>query len=90
MTSAEGGPQEWAEALRLRPHPEGGFFRETYRADELIQGSALPGRYEGEARAFSTAILFLLPPGTFSALHELRSDELWHYHAELVERLTRT
>lgn len=55
------------ELLGLAPHPEGGFYRETFRA---------PG-----ARAASTAIYFLLPAGTFSALHRIRSDEVWHHYA---------
>jgi predicted cupin superfamily sugar epimerase len=67
--------------LRLRPHPkEGGFFRETYRADEHIAAAALPDRYRGP-RALGTAIYYLLTPGTCSALHRLRSDEIFHFHA---------
>jgi pimeloyl-ACP methyl ester carboxylesterase len=49
----------WIERLALRPHPEGGWFRETYRAPESIDRTALPARYDG-ARAFATAIYFLL------------------------------
>jgi hypothetical protein len=61
------------EALGLAPHPEGGFFRETFRAP-----LALPAP-QG-TRAASTAIYFLLPSGTFSALHRVRSDEVWHHY----------
>ena len=46
------------EELRLERHPEGGFFRETYRSSELVGANALPSRYNG-ARCFSTAIYFL-------------------------------
>jgi len=60
--------------LGLEPHPEGGFFRETYRAAELVPTPAGP-------RAASTAILFLVARGSFSALHRIRSDETWHWHA---------
>jgi predicted cupin superfamily sugar epimerase len=64
--------------LRLQPHPrEGGWFRETYRADEVLAG--LPGRYGG-GRAVSTAIYYLLTPGTCSALHRLASDEVFHFY----------
>jgi predicted cupin superfamily sugar epimerase len=59
--------------LGLEPHPEGGFFRETFRAPLIV---AAP---QG-ARAASTAIYFLLPAGSFSALHRVRSDEVWHHY----------
>lgn len=61
------------ERLSLAPHPEGGFFRETFRAPFTVQTGT------GE-RAASTAIYFLLPAGTFSALHRVRSDEVWHHY----------
>jgi predicted cupin superfamily sugar epimerase len=70
----------WIERLRLVPHPEGGWFRETYRASETIARAALPERFQG-ARAFSTAIYYLLPSDEVSRLHRLRSDELWYFHA---------
>ncbi|RYZ02648.1 MAG: cupin domain-containing protein [Myxococcales bacterium] len=63
-------------ALRLQPHPEGGFYRETFRAELLP--TALPGRGE---RSASTAIYFLLRSGDFSALHVVASDEAWHHYA---------
>jgi predicted cupin superfamily sugar epimerase len=62
--------------LKLQPHPkEGGYFRETYRSDESL--TALPGRYRGQ-RSVGTAIYYLLTPHTFSALHRLASDEIFH------------
>jgi len=72
--------------LGMAPHPEGGFFRETYRSSEAIAGSALAGRYNG-GRSISTAIYFLLTGDTFSAFHRLRSDELWHYYSGDAVRL---
>lgn len=69
---------EWIRRLGLAPHPEGGHFRETYRAPLTLPPSALPEH--GGARAASTAILFVLEAGEFSALHRIRSDELWHFH----------
>ncbi|TND09760.1 MAG: hypothetical protein FD123_884 [Bacteroidetes bacterium] len=64
----------------MEPHPEGGYFRETYRSSETVAGTALPGRFGGE-RNFSTAIYFLLEAGNFSALHRIKSDEAWHFYA---------
>jgi len=71
---------QWISALELRPHPEGGWYRETYRAGEHTAAEHLPARYGGP-RAFCTSIYFLLEAAQFSAFHRLKSDELWHYHA---------
>jgi uncharacterized protein len=70
----------WIEKLALEPHPEGGYYRQTYRAELTIDQAALPEGFPG-ARAASTAIYFLLKSGDFSAMHRLRSDELWHFYA---------
>jgi predicted cupin superfamily sugar epimerase len=69
----------WIKQLHLQPHVEGGYFRETYRAEEGINKGYLPPRY-GSARPFSTAIYFLLMSGEVSRFHRLRSDEMWHYY----------
>lgn len=61
--------------LGLEPHPEGGFFRETYRGELVLDG--LP---HGAPRAAHTAIFFLLPTRVFSALHRVKSDEVWHFY----------
>jgi len=66
--------------LQLQPHPEGGFFKETYRAEETINAEALPERFEGE-RNFSTAIYYLLRQGEHSLFHRIKSDECWHFYA---------
>jgi len=66
-------------ALSLTPHPEGGYYRQTYRAGGVIPLSALPQGYSG-SRAFSTAIYFLLAGDDFSAFHRIRSDEIWHFY----------
>jgi predicted cupin superfamily sugar epimerase len=75
--------QHWIEHLNLEPHPEGGWYRQTYRAPLMLPHSALPG-YAGD-RAASTAIYFLLAAdqfsAQFSAFHRLRSDEVWHFYA---------
>ncbi len=66
--------------LHLQPHPkEGGYFRETYRSAEAVPPSALPARYVGP-RTTSTAIYYLLTPTTYSALHRLQSDEVFHFY----------
>jgi predicted cupin superfamily sugar epimerase len=66
--------------LKLKPHPkEGGFFTETYRAEETIDLAILPQRYSGP-RAFGTCIYYLLTSTTFSAMHRLQSDEIFHFY----------
>lgn len=66
--------------LQLQPHPkEGGYFRETYRAAETLPANALAARYGG-ARSISTAIYYLLTATTYSALHRLQSDEVFHFY----------
>ena len=59
--------------LDLQPHPEGGWFRETYRSSQTVQTPA------GE-RAAATAILYLLADDAFSAFHRVRSDEVFHFY----------
>ncbi|QHE94840.1 hypothetical protein PI93_019635 [Pandoraea fibrosis] len=66
-------------SLHLQPHPEGGHYRETYRASGTMAAHALPDGFSGE-RNISTAILYLLEAGDFSAFHRIRSDEIWHFH----------
>ncbi len=68
------------EKLRLESHPEGGYFRQTYRSEMVIAREALPAGFSG-TRAASTAIYFLLEGENFSAFHRLRSDEVWHFYA---------
>ena len=64
----------------LEPLPgEGGYYVQTYKSNEFIHKSALPKRYEKE-RAFGTAIYYLLTPETFSALHKLPTDEIFHFY----------
>lgn len=67
--------EEVIATLQLQPHPEGGFFAETFRAADLP--FALPER---GPRSASTAIYFLLRTQDFSALHTVKSDEVWHYY----------
>jgi predicted cupin superfamily sugar epimerase len=69
----------WIEKLKLQPHPEGGFFAETWRASLTLAQAALSSDFGGD-RAAGTAIYYLLTPGTFSRLHRLRADEVWHHY----------
>ena len=71
--------QAWIDRLGLVEHPEGGFFRETYRADERIPKSVLPARYRFD-HSFSTAIYYLLAGADFSSFHRIASEEIWHFH----------
>jgi predicted cupin superfamily sugar epimerase len=64
--------REAAEAWHLSPHPEGGFYRETYRSPISVAPEGWPGD-----RALATAILYMLPASESSARHRVRSDELW-------------
>jgi uncharacterized protein len=56
--------------LALIPHPEGGYYRETYRSDSAYN----------QPRVWCTGIYYLLTPGTFSAFHKLWQDEMWHFY----------
>lgn len=71
-------PQKLVEHFSMSPHPEGGFFAETYRSQGAIPTDALPGF--GGTRNFSTGILFLLRRGEYSHLHRLKQDEMWHFY----------
>ena len=65
--------------LNLHPHPEGGYFRETFRSKEIIKKENLPGRYSGD-RSLFTSILFMIDGKNFSSFHRLKTDELWYYN----------
>src|SRR6186713_989215 len=64
----------------LESHPEGGWYKQSYKSNEQIAARALPERF-GTSRVFSTAIYFLLEKGNFSAFHRIKSDECWHFYA---------
>jgi uncharacterized protein len=71
--------QYFIDRLKLQRHPEGGYFKETYRSREKIPVDALPERFHGD-RNFSTTIYFLLEQGDFSTFHRIKSDEGWHFY----------
>lgn len=61
------------KTLQLTPHPEGGFFKETYRSKELIETPVGP-------RNLTTSIFFLLTSENVSRFHRIKSDEHWYFH----------
>ena len=67
------------DGLQLKAHPEGGYFKETYRSQESIPKNALPQRFNNH-RSFGTSIYFLLEQNNFSAFHRIKSDEIWHFY----------
>ncbi|UQZ91115.1 cupin [Deltaproteobacteria bacterium Smac51] len=72
-------PANIIRQLNMIPHPEGGSFVESYRANGLIPARALPDGFSGD-RSYSTAIYFLLEGGQKSHLHRIRQDETWHFY----------
>src|SRR5262245_20154577 len=67
---------ELIERFHLLPHPEGGFYRETFRSSDRVQ----PLDAARGPRAAATTILFLLVAGTHSRWHRVASDEVWHFY----------
>jgi uncharacterized protein len=70
----------WIDRLGLEPHPEGGWFKETYRSDLELPQEGLGDGYAG-SRSASTAIYFLVTWDRPSHLHRLGTDEVWHHYA---------
>ncbi len=66
---------DYIDQLHLLPHPEGGFYKETYRAETIVEVEGFKG-----TRNVSTAIYFLLEGKHKSHFHKIKSDELWFYH----------
>ncbi len=68
------GARQYIDAFGLERHPEGGWYRETWRASREVAAN-------GGRRRLGTSIVYLLERGDFSAFHRVRSDELWCFHA---------
>lgn len=66
--------------LKLKKHPEGGYFSETYRSKSAFKSTHLPKKFGG-SRNHSTSIYFLLEGKNFSAFHKLKADEVWHFYS---------
>ena len=71
--------QDLINALDLESHPEGGYFKETYRSDGEISKGQLGEAFTGK-RNYSTCIYFLLTSDNFSAFHKINQDEIWHFY----------
>jgi hypothetical protein len=67
------------EKLELLPHPEGGYFKETYRSQGIIPKESLTADYKSD-RNVSTCIYFMLTSDNFSAFHRIKQDEIWHFY----------
>jgi predicted cupin superfamily sugar epimerase len=74
--------------LGLQPHPtEGGYFAETYRSADILAADAIDPSYNGP-RSVATAIYYLITPDSFSAMHRVASDEVFHFYlGDPVEQL---
>lgn len=70
----------WIQHLDLKPHPEGGFYKEEYRSNIEVSTDDLPVGYKS-SRRLVTGIYYLLRSNDISRMHRLRSDELWYFHA---------
>lgn len=71
--------KELITTLNLQEHPEGGFYKETYRSEGLIPKSQLSPEFSGD-RNYCTGIYFLLTSDNFSGFHRINQDEMWHYY----------
>lgn len=80
MPDSRAAKDELIRRLDLKPHPEGGFFSETYRSAERVMRDK-DGEGSTETRSASTAIYYLLSDGAHSAWHRIKSDEVWHFYA---------
>jgi predicted cupin superfamily sugar epimerase len=69
----------WVRELKMLTHPEGGYFKETYRSSDIINREHLPHGFNGH-RNISTSILYLLAGSQCSKLHRIKSDEMWHFY----------
>lgn len=67
------------DILKLLPHPEGGFYKETYRSDIVVSSSVLGSDFIRD-RNYCIAIYFLLTSDNFSAFHRIKQDEIWHFY----------
>lgn len=69
----------WIDRLGLVPHPEGGYYDETYESDDVVVGDG--GREtDRDGRATASSIYYLLKADSFSAFHRMDADELWHFY----------
>jgi predicted cupin superfamily sugar epimerase len=82
MPDSHAAKDELIRRFDLKPHPEGGFFNETYRSSARVIRDGDHGHdSSARTRSASTAIYYLLCDGAHSAWHRIRSDEVWHFYA---------
>ena len=67
------------KSLKLIKHPEGGYYRETFRSESIIPKSILHKTHKDD-RSFATLIYYMLVNDDISCFHRLRSDEIWHFY----------
>lgn len=79
MDNQQHSIQQLIDFYGLLPHPEGGFYKQTYCSPIVVEGELLADDFIGK-RHLSTAIYFLLGGTHFSAFHRIKSDELWHFY----------
>ena len=72
--------QYFVSKLGLEPHPEGGYYKETFKSTEMITDQELTVHFEGKRKLY-TSIYFLLTSNNVSHFHRIKSDEVWYYHA---------
>ncbi len=78
-SEAEIEASEIITSLALKPHPEGGYYSQVFKANNKVK-STDKSRYHDEERSAGTSIYYLLKGNDFSAWHKLKSDEIWHYY----------
>ena len=71
--------QQIITKFNLTEHPEGGYYKETYRSNGIIQNEHLAPEFVGD-RNYATCIYFLLTSNKFSAFHKINQDESWHFY----------
>ena len=78
--------EEIIHHFNLSEHPEGGYFKETYRSKGEILSKDLGENFEGN-RNYCTSIYFLLTSDKFSAFHKISQDEIWHFYTGTTLKL---
>jgi predicted cupin superfamily sugar epimerase len=71
---------DWIKKLDLKPHIEGGYFREYYKSDFILESGSQDGFFP-DGRCVSTAIYYLLESTDISSFHRIKSDEIWHFYS---------
>jgi len=80
MTNTQTPPlNEIITQLELAPHPEGGFYKETYRSEGFVKKDSLSEVYS-DRRNYSTCIYFVITSESFSAFHKIHQEEIWHFY----------